>query len=143
MTTESKPTKSFLIIGIIALIWNLFGVMAFLMDVFITPEALAAMPENQRELYESNPGWMKIIYGIATFGGTFGCLLLLMKKASAKMLFIISLVAVLIQMIYSLVFTSAMEVYGPTGLVTPILVIAIAAFLVWYDNKKKANGWLK
>jgi len=140
--TTAKPTTAFYIISIVALLWNLIGIMAFAMDVMMSPETLAQLPEAERALYESSPIWLKFVYGVAVFGGTLGCILLLMKKVAAIRVLIISLVAILIQMLYSIFFTKGMDVYGPTALVMPLLVIAIAIFLVWYSKFAARKGWL-
>ena len=86
---------------------------------------------------------MKIVFAVAVFGGLFGCILLLLRKALATLIFIISLVAVLIQMLYSLLMTNASEVMGPVAIIMPIVVIAIAAFLVWYSKRATSKGWLR
>lgn len=144
MTTsnQSSPTKSFWIICIIGLLWNLSGVYSFFMEVFITPEALAALPEAERLLYEANPVWMTVVFAIAVLDGTLGCILLLMKKAIAGPVLITSLIAVLIQMTYWLFMTNSREVYGPAGMVMPVIVTSIAALLVWYAYMVKAKGWI-
>ena len=141
-TMQIKPSKSFWIIGILALLWNLMGVMSFTMDVTITSEALAAMPEDQRALYETTPIWAKVLFGVAVLSGTLGCVLLLMRKSLAFPVFIISFLAVLIQMTYWLALTKSLEVYGPVGAVMPLLVIFFGAFLVWYANNSKVKGWI-
>ncbi|MCK5208512.1 MAG: hypothetical protein KAQ79_10840 [Cyclobacteriaceae bacterium] len=138
---QTKPNTSFWIIGVLALLWNLSGMMTFFMEVFITPEALAALPEAERALYETSPAWMKVVFAIAVFGGTLGCIFLLIRKTLAIQLFIISLAAVLIQMLYYLTMTKAVEVYGLESFIMPLIVIAIAVFLVWYSKNTKAKGW--
>ena len=138
----TKPTTTFWTIGIIALLWNLSGVASFFMEVFITPEALATLPEAERALYETNPLWIKVVFAIAVFDGLLGCVLLLLRKALAIFIFIISLVAVLIQMSYSIFITNAFEVLGPGSVAMSLLVIAIAIFLVWYARKSRAKGWI-
>lgn len=139
---NTKPTTGFWIISIIALLWNIAGLMAFFGDVFITQEALAALPDAQRELYESTPSWLKIFYGIAVFGGTLGCIALLIKKSFATPLFIISLIAIVIQMVFSLFMTNAIEVNGILSIIMPIIVIGIGIFLLWYSRHAKAKGWI-
>ena len=138
----TKPTTTFWTIAIIALLWNLSGVASFFMEVFITPEALATLPEAERALYETNPLWMKVVFAIAVFDGLLACVLLLLRKALAIFIFIISLVAVLIQMLYSIFMTNAPEVLGPGSIAMSLLVIAIAIFLVWYARKSKVKGWI-
>lgn len=142
MSTTSKPTTAFWVITVIALLWNLSGLMAFFMDAFMSPEVLAALPDPQRELYESTPAWLKVVYGIAVFGGTIGCILLLLKKSLAIQLFIVSLVAIAIQMLYSLFLSKAVEVHGIASIIMPICVIAIGIFLVWYAKRAKTKGWV-
>ncbi len=142
MTNQTKPDTSFWIIGVLALLWNLSGMMTFFMEVFITPEALAALSDAERALYETTPAWSKVVFAIAVFGGTLGCIFLLIKKTLAIQLFNISLLAVLIQMSYYLILTKAMEVYGSVVLIMPLLVTAIALFLVWYSKKAMIKGWI-
>lgn len=140
--TSNKPTISFWIISALALIWNLIGVMAFSMDIMMSEEALSAMPEAERLLYESAPAWSKFVYGVAVFGGTLGSILLLMKNGSAKRVFIVSFIAIIIQMGYSLLFTNAIDVYGVAGTIMPATVALIGGFLVWYSNQSKSSGIL-
>ena len=142
MTNQTKPDTSFWIIGVLALLWNLSGMMTFFMEVFITPEALAALSDAERALYETTPVWTKVVFAIAVFGGTLGCIFLLIKKTLAIQLFNISLLAVLIQMSYYLILTKSMEVYGSVVLIMPLLVTAIAVFLVWYSKKAMIKGWI-
>ena len=97
-TEQTKPTTSFWVISTIALLWNLLGVMSFFMQVFISPEALDALPEAERALYDSSPAWMNVAFAIAVFGGVLGCVGLLMKKGLSIPIFIVSLIAALIQM---------------------------------------------
>ena len=134
--------RSFLVIGIIALLWNLMGVMSYIMHVTMSPEALANMPEAERALMESSPAWATGAFAIAVFGGTLACVGLLLKKAWSAPLFLVSLVAIVVQFTHWLFMTAAMEVYGMEALGMPLLVTVIAIFLVWYSRSAKAKGWL-
>lgn len=141
-TTSNKPTTAFWVIGIIALIWNIMGVMAYLGQAYMTDEMLAALPEAERALYENVPAWVTAAFAIAVFGGALACLLLLMRKKLAKLVFMISLIAVIVQMIYNFFMSKAAEVYGPGGMIMPVMVIIISIFLVWYARKADEKGWL-
>jgi len=140
---QTKPSTSFWVISILALVWNLTGIMSFIMNVSMSSEALAALTDAQRELYESTPVWLKFVFGVAVFSGVLGCILLLMRKASAIRVFVVSLIAILIQMLYSLFMTNSFEVYGPSSIVMPIVVIGIGIFLVWYSRLSFHKRWLK
>ena len=136
----ATATRGFWIVGGIFLVWNLMGVMAFIMQITMSDEALAALPEAQRALYTDVPIWATAAFAVAVFGGTLGCILLLLKKALAVPVFVASLIGIVIQTSHSLLMTPALEVLGPGSLGMPIAVTAGAIFLVWYASRAKANG---
>lgn len=140
--SQNKPTNSFWIIGIIALIWNLMGVFAYIQQAYMTAEDLLALPPDQQALYENVPAWVTAAFALAVFGGTLGCILLLLRKKIATFVFIISFISILAQMTYNLLMSKAIEVYGPGGMIMPIMVIVFGAFLVWYSKKMQGQGVL-
>lgn len=141
--SNSKAPVSFWIISIIMLLWNFMGVFSFYFHTFITDEQLAALPEDQAALYDEYPMWITIVFAIAVFAGTIGCIGLLMKKAWVKKVFIISLIAIIIQMGHNMFFTSTIEVYGAfQAAFMPLLVAIIGAFLVWYAGYCEKKGWI-
>ncbi len=134
--------KSFWIISGIFLLWNLMGVMAFVMQLTMSDEALAAPPEAQRDLYLGTPVWATAAFAVAVFGGTLGCILLLMRKAWAVPVLILSLVGIATQMFHAFFLSPALEVLGAGGLVMPILVTAGAIFLIWYSRNARSKDWI-
>ncbi|WP_186757264.1 hypothetical protein [Echinicola salinicaeni] len=130
------------VVAIIMLLWNLLGVSAFFMQVGMSEEAMAALPETERELYASYPIWATIAYAVAVFGGALGCIGLLLKKKWAKMVLIISLIGIIIQVFHSLAISEAMDVYGPGAAVMPTMIIVLAIFLVWLSNFSIKKHWL-
>lgn len=140
---ESRPTRGFWIVAIVALIWNLIGVMTYLMSVTMSPEMLAEMTEAERALYTGIPAWATSAYAIAVFGGVLGCISLLLRRSWAVPLFAVSLVGVIVQMSYGLGMTDVLEVRGGGALVMPIVIFAIAAYLLWFSIISKKQGWLR
>lgn len=138
----NKPSTAFWIISVVALIWNLMGVMQFIMQVTMTPEVLQALPAEHQALYTNIPMWATLAFAIAVWGSTLGCILLLLRKKLATTVFIISLIAILVQMIHSLFISRSMEVFGPGGMIMPILIIFIGIFLIWHSRNAAAKGWL-
>jgi len=138
--TASAP-KWFIIVAIIALVWNLLGVMAFAMHVTMTPEAIAALPDAERALYESYPAWTLIAFACAVICGALGSLLLVLKKNLAGPVLWVSLVGVLVQMGHSFFIAKSYEVYGPGSTIMPIMVIVIAVYLVVLAGRAKKSGW--
>lgn len=141
-TNASTPPRGFWIVSVVALIWNLIGIMTYLMSVMITPETLAAMSAAERALYTDIPAWVTAAYAIAVFGGTAGCIALLMRKALAVPIFMVALIAVLAQMGHALFLTAMLEVRGYAAAVLPLLIVAIGIYLLLYSRAAKRKGLL-
>jgi hypothetical protein len=140
--STNKPGIDFWIIGIVALLWNLSGVYFYLQQAYMTEEDLLALPLEQQPFYQNIPAWVTGAFAIAVFGGTLGCILLLMRKKLATTLFLVSLVGIVVQMIYNVFMSGALEVLGTGVLVMPVTVLLIGVFLLWYSRKKEAEGIL-
>ncbi len=144
MTTAvaaSRPT-SYWIVAVLALLWNLLGVAMFCMQAMLTPEQVAAMPPEQRQILQATPGWLQTAYAVAVFGGVLGAIGLLLKKRWATTFFLLSLVGLVVQCLGTFLVTPAWSVLGPTGLAMPILLLVIALFLLSYSRRAAARGWL-
>jgi hypothetical protein len=144
MSGESSggTPRSFLIIAVVALLWNLMGVLQYIMLVTTGPEALAKMSEAERALIESMPAWATGAFAIAVFGGLLASVGLLLKKAWCMPLFLLSLIGIIVQFSYWLLIADTIAVHGPGAVVMPLLVTAIAVFLVWYSRDARARGSL-
>lgn len=134
--------RSFWIIAAVALVWNLLGVMAYIMQMTMTEEALLALPAAERALYENVPAWATSAFAIAVNAGALGCILLLLRRAWAVPVLIVSLAGVLVQMYHSLFIARSIDVYGLGGLSMPVLVVVIAVFLVWYARQAHSRNWI-
>jgi hypothetical protein len=143
MTTTTKPATWFWVVSAIALVWNLMGIMAYMAQVTMSPEALQALPENERTLIESVPAWATGAFAIAVWGSTFGSVLLLMRKKLATPVLIFSLAGIVVQMYYNVFMSKSLDVYGPGGLAMPVMVLMIGVFLIWFSRKATANGWIR
>jgi hypothetical protein len=139
--TTSVP-KSFYWISGAALVWNLLGVMAYVGQVTMSPESMAALPEAERGLYENMPSWVTGAFAIAVNAGAIGCLLLVLRKSLALPILVLSLVAVLVQMFHNFFLSNAIEVMGAPAMIGPAIVILIGAFLVWYASDARKKGWI-
>lgn len=142
MATITKPSKSFWIISVLALIWNIMGVIAYLGQAFMTEDIKKLIPADQLKLIENTPSWVTAAFAIAVWFGLLGCILLLARKKIAHKVFIISLLGVLVQTAYSFFMTNALEVYGNTGLIQPIITILISFYLVLFAKKAENSGIL-
>ena len=143
--TEQKRTGLpmwFWLVSGAALLWNLLDVMAYLGQTMMTPEDIAKLSPDEQVLYTNMPAWATAAFATAVFGGALGCALLLLRKALAKPVLIISMVGIAVQMIYNFFISKAFDVYGPGAAIMPIIVILIGAGLIVFAARAKSNGWL-
>jgi hypothetical protein len=147
MTTTQhthKPPAWYWVAAVLALIWNAFGVMAYLGQAFMTDEMKAELTPEQLSLMESTPAWVTAAFAIAVWGGLLGSIALLLRKKWAKPVLLISLLAILVQMSYSFLMTNASEVYGTVqGVVVPMLVVLIGILLYLLAGIAIRRGWMK
>ena len=125
-----------------ALIWNSLGVIAFVMQMMMTPELISKLPIDQQAAYSDIPLWSTIAFAIAIFGGLLGCIFLLNKKALAIPTFTVSLAAILLQQYYNFVVINSIDLLGASAVFMPILVIIIAIGLLYISIKGKQQSWL-
>lgn len=141
-TYRTTPTRGFWIISVLALLWNLIGIATYLMTVMMTPETLAAMPEAERAMYDNMPAWVVSAYAIAVWGAALASVALLMRKAWSIPVFVVSLIAIVIQMGFGIFATPLLEVQGPGAAVLPLLIVLIAIYLVWFSMSAKRKGFI-
>ncbi len=131
----------FKVAAILALLWNLLGVMAFVGQMLMTPEQIAELPLAEQNLYAATPIWATLAFAIAVFAGALGSLALLMKKAFCYQLFVLSFIGVVVQMLHAFFISDSYQVYGPGGAIMPIMVLVIALVLVRFAAKANNNNW--
>lgn len=140
-STTNKAPAWFTAVAAILLVWNLFGVMAYIMQVMMSPEAIASLPEAERQIMENTPQWAIAAFAVAVNGGALGCLLLLLKRSLAGLFLQLSLAGVLVQMFHAFFMSQSFEVFGPGGMVMPVMVVVIAIYLVSLAAKARAHRW--
>ncbi len=133
--TTTKPPVWFWIIGVIALIWNGLGVMAYLGRAFAADEMIAALPEEQRaEFLMEFPAWYTAAFALAVFCSALGALSLLLRKKWVYILFFISAIGAIVQHAYLF---ANVKMSG-AQLVMPVMVILVCIFLVYFSKNSIA-----
>ncbi|GGK14972.1 hypothetical protein [Luteimonas terricola] len=140
---STKVPASVWVVGVLALLWNLVGVAAFGMQLAMPAEALEAMPADRRAIYEAAPGWLYIFYGVATIGGVIGSLGLLLRRRWAVPVYLVALVALVLQVLASYAVTPAWSLGGAASLGFPVLLVAIAIALWLFARRMSARHILR
>jgi hypothetical protein len=130
------------VIAVLALLWNLMGCTAFLMEIFAQEAMMESMSEEQKEWARAIPGWVYFVYALAVITGVAGSIGLLMRKAWSVELLALSVAAVIVQMVYTTLIAGGLQVMGPSGLVMPVMVIVFSSALLWFSWFARGKGWL-
>ena len=134
----NKVHWSFWVISIFMLIWNVMGCVNFFVQM--NPDMVSSYRESEQAIIKDRPLWATVGFAIAVFGGALGCILLLLKKATAFYLFIASLVGVVIATVHSLTININFGIGETIGII--IVPTVVAVFLIWYSQYVKGKGWL-
>lgn len=141
---RQPPPRWFGIVAILLILWGLAGIGAFYGDVTMSESRLAAMDAFDREFYRSRPDWFVWVYGVAVWSGLIGSVLLLARQRFARLLYIVSLVAVIVQFGWVFVATDLVAAKGAGQVVPfPIVIVAIALFQLWLATRAARRGWLR
>lgn len=137
--TAGRVHWSFWAITVIALIWNLMGVINYFVQM--DPDMLASYRESERAIIEGRPAWATGAFAIAVFGGALGAILLLLRKSAALYLFIASLLGVIVTMIHAL---GAGIEFGAGEIAGIILMpLVVAVLLIGYAKHAASRGWVR
>lgn len=146
MSSKTSKNKTLLVIGILALLWNIMGLFQFIMTAFMQDIMIETYSENytaqQIELFLNTPTWYYVVFGICTTTGVAASVALLLRKKIAVPFFLVSLVSVLVVQGFWLLGTEAIDLLGTEAIVMPMIVITTSIFLFFYSKGAKQNNWL-
>ena len=139
--TKSAVPLWYWVIAAVALLWNLLGCAFFGMELFAQEALMESMTEDQKAWARSMPVWIYFVYGLAVTTGVAGSVGLLMRNGWTTWMFAICFVAVIVQMVYTMIIGGGLQVMGPSGAVMPSLVIVIAGLLLWFSWFARSRSW--
>jgi hypothetical protein len=141
---RAKPPIWYWIVAIVSTLWSLAGCFAYYTQVSMRAADLAQLPPAQQQIWGMMPAWVTGAYAIAVWIGLAGSLSLLARKAWARPLFIVSLIAVLAQFGWTFFASPILKTDGPAGsLPIPACIILIVIALVWFSGFATRRGWLR
>lgn len=140
--SSSKPPIWYWIVSAIALFWNGMGVIQYLGQAYNTDSFREQYTSEQLELMANTPTWVTAAFALAVFCGIAGAIALFLRKKWAYHLFLISLLAVIAQMVYNLFIIDSVAIYGPGAAAMTAMIIVFALLLLWFSKKAIAKGWI-
>lgn len=143
MRAKHKAPIWFLIVTILLICWNLIGVLSFYTHIMMINDPSILNDPALEILYTQYPTWTTIIFALASISGIVAAILLAMKRRIAKFIFVISLIAVIMQMTHNLFMTDSIEYLGAQAAIMPTLVVIVGIFSVWLSSFADRKKWLR
>lgn len=125
-----------------ALLWMAFGCFNYVVLMSMSAADIAKLPPAQQDIVNSAPVWVNALYAIAVWSGLGGAIGLVLRRAWARLLFLVSLVAVILQ--FGWIFTSSdqLAVEGPSAAAFPLVILLFGIFFVWFAGYAQKRGWI-
>lgn len=149
MTEITKTPLHLWIVGVVATLWNSFGVT----DYFMTRTRGAAWIDQMMPGVDSAKFmayidafqiWASAGWALGVWGALAGSLLLLARSRHAVAAFAVSFVGAVVGIGYQLMNPIDIpEMREGANAVMPYVIVAIAALLLWYATRQKAAGVLR
>lgn len=130
------------VVGILAILWNMGGCYDFIMTVTQNEAYLSQLTDEQRQAYTSMPSFYYVLFGLAVWGGLIGSLLLLMRKALASTVYMISLASMAITFAYTHFIADLDMKMTSMEIAFTAAIIVVAVFLLIYSKRMGSSGYL-
>lgn len=137
---EAPKPKWLLWAGLVSLLWNLFGVAAFITQATMSDEALSSLPAEQQELWGDMGIATWIAYAVAVGTGTLGAIGVILGRKWAVLLFLLGFAAIALQFSYPLSYALGNEMLPLMIFPAFIFIVAIVQWLL--ARKWRDAGWL-
>jgi hypothetical protein len=144
-TRSGRTPWHYWVVGVIGLLWNSYGPFDYTMtqtggDAYLRG---VGMTDPQIAWLHAMPVWMTGVWAIGVWAGLLGAILLLARRRLAFPVFVASLAAFLISLVYSYGLSNGAAVMGDTALIMNGVILAGCLFLVWYSRMMAARGFLR
>ena len=139
--TPAAP-RSFWIVAVLSLLWNLFGCYDYLMSK-LSPESYFAangMNAESAAYMASLPAWLTAFWALGVWGSLAGSLLLLVRSRHAAPAFALSLLGLAVSQLTQEFWLHPPQA-GPIGLV--LMVWSALVFFLIYARSMAAKGVLR
>ncbi len=139
--TQSRTPAWFFIAAGLGLAWSVFGIYQYLNTVggSLADFEAAGMSAEQAAIMAAVPAWMDAAFAFGVFGGTLGCIGLLMRAGWARIALLVSLAGYVALWLGDL-FKGVFATLGAAQVIVLTVVVAVAAALVWLDSAGRTRG---
>lgn len=142
---QAKAPWHLWLVGAIAVLFNAVGVFDFVMSRIqgAAYMASAGMTPEQIAHYEGMPGWMTLVWAVGVFGAFAASILLLLRRGLAFPVFLLSLAAFLLSLVYTYLLTDGGAVMGQQVAIMSAVITALLLLFSWYAHAMRKRGVLR
>lgn len=138
-----KPGWPFWLVAALALLWNAFGCLDFVMTVTRNAQWLAPLPPGVIDWLDAAPAWTVFTWALGVWGGLLGALCLLSRSVLAVPAFAASLLGLAVNQVWQLSAPMPEATMTPGSHVLTLVIWAVALALLWYAARKRGQGVLR
>jgi hypothetical protein len=132
------------IVGILAMIWNAFGCIDYVMTKTNNQTYLAKLPADQIAYMHSLPAWVTGAWALGVWCGLAGAILMLMRSRYSVWAFALSFIGAIVGIGYQTFMTEQpASMKSGAMAIMPWVVVVVCAFLLWYSWGQAKKGVLR
>lgn len=133
------------VVGVVGLLWNGFAAYDYVLTNLQGEAYMRKMNMTEAQIAHFNamPAWMMGVWAVGVWGGVLGALLLLVRRKWALPVFVASLAAFLVSLIYTYGMTNGAEIMGQTVMMMNGVILVGCLFFVWYAWTMTKRGVLR
>jgi hypothetical protein len=130
------------IVGVLALLWNLMGVINYLATQLRLDSYVSQLSEAELAFIDGYPAWATAGWAFAVWGALAGAVGLLLRHKWSLWAFVVSIAGMIVSSVYSFGLANAAELMGTGGIVFSLIIWIVAILLVIYTWRQTKTGVL-
>lgn len=144
MNDNIKPTKLFWIVGVVLLLFGIMGASGYVLEMTMDEAAyLENYGQAAVDIRPLTPKWSIAGYAIGVWTGLLGSILLLLRKALAVPVYIVSFLGAFLGWSWYVIDPRAHQMMKESsGWAFMAFVIIACLFSIWWARRQKSKGLL-
>jgi hypothetical protein len=131
-------------VGLLGLLWNAYGGFDYFMSKTRGDSYLQSVGMTPEQIVHFNamPAWMTVVWAVGVWGALLGAVLLLLRSRHAVPVFVASLVAYVLSLVYAYLI-APMPGSDSSLVILQLVILVGCVFFAWYAMRARSRGWLR